>query len=308
MSAIASSGALGFGMGPVVGGALTQYLGWNVLFVVTGMILILLPLLQRYIPLEKEKSVRIDFVGALLIAVGITGLLLFVTTFSILPLLLGLPAMGLFWWHIHRVELPFIQPQVFRNRAFAQLLGMGFIAFFLNFATLFCMPIMLTQMFHRSSLETGLIIFPGAIVAAALTKPIGRAIEKVGNVRVIRTGLSLLLLSVMLFATVSGLSPYGIMASYLLLSVGFSSLVASLSNETANILPTEHVGSGMGLNQLVNYFGGAFGVGITGMLLAFEKGLDPAHIFQHVYMVMGVLVLLSIWIYFRYTNNRSLYE
>ncbi|MCK9911277.1 MFS transporter, partial [Microbacteriaceae bacterium K1510] len=46
MSAIASSGALGFGMGPVVGGALTQYLGWNVLFVVTGMILILLPLLQ----------------------------------------------------------------------------------------------------------------------------------------------------------------------------------------------------------------------------------------------------------------------
>lgn len=305
MSAIASSSALGFGMGPVIGGALTQYLGWNAVFVVTGMVLLLLPLLQRYIPMEEGKSVRIDYMGGLLIAMGITGLLLYLTTFTYLPLLVGIVGLGWFWRHIHRVELPFIQPQVIRNRAFTKLLTIGFVAFFLNFATLFCMPIMLTQMFGLDSLQTGLFIFPGAIVAAALTRPIGRAIEQYGTVAVIRIGLTFLMLSVVLFAVLSGLSPYGIMGSYLLMSVGFSILIASLSTETAIILPREHVGSGMGLNQLVSFFGGAFGIGITGTLLAYQKHLDPARIFLQVYLVMGVLMLIAIGMYLRYCKQKA---
>ncbi|WP_148505178.1 MFS transporter [Paenibacillus beijingensis] len=95
MAAIASGTSLGFGLGPVIGGALTQFLGWNYLFVLTGLVLLTIPFFHHYVPQEQKKSVHFDLLGSILVAAGITGLLLFVTTFALWALFMGLAAAGL---------------------------------------------------------------------------------------------------------------------------------------------------------------------------------------------------------------------
>lgn len=306
MSAIASSVSLGFGLGPLVGGVLTQFLGWNYLFVLTGLVLFTIPFFQKHLPRENDKAVRFDIVGSCLVAVGTTGLLLFVTTFSLWLLALGLVAIGLLWWHVHRVPIPFIQPEILRNKAFTQLIAIGFAGYFINFATLFCMPIMLAQIFHLSSMEIGLIIFPGAIIAATATKKIGALIDRFGNDIVLRGGIILILLSVVLFSTVSSYSMYMILFSYLFMSLGFSSLVASNSNELSLTLASEHVGAGMGMNQLVSFFGGAFGVGVTSMLMVLQKGMEAASIFHNIYAGLCILPLVSFYLLRKYVESKKI--
>ncbi|AHV96745.1 MFS transporter [Paenibacillus sabinae] len=300
MSFIASGTSLGFGLGPVVGGALTQYLGWNFLFVMTAAVLFITPIFNRHVPMEEKKSVQFDNAGSLLVAASITGLLLFVTTFALWPLLVSLITLWLLWRHINRIRSPFIHPELLRQRRFTQLLSISFTAYFINFATLFAMPILLAQVFHRSPMEIGLIIFPGAIITAFASRQIGKIIDRMGNGIVSRWGAIFLLLSVVLFATVASLSVYGVLISYFFMSLGFSSLTASNSNEISHYLSLEHMGAGMGMNQLGGFFGGAFGVGITGMLIVLQKGTDMAGVFQNIYLGLCVLPLISLYLLHKY--------
>lgn len=54
MALITSAASLGLGLGPVIGGAITQYLGWNDLFIVTGISLLLIPVFYRLLRLKHR--------------------------------------------------------------------------------------------------------------------------------------------------------------------------------------------------------------------------------------------------------------
>lgn len=190
MSTIISAGALGFGLGPVVGGAITEYLGWNWLFAVTGLSFLIAPLLLRLLPKESRKKLLFDLPGALLIGLGTTGLLLFLTLHSVFALVLGVIALTAFSFRIRNAESPFVQPSLFRNSRFMLLNGMGFTAYITNFATLFIIPLILIRLFGKSSVETGLIVFPGAMLPAISSNRIGKLIDKYGNTVIINWGIS----------------------------------------------------------------------------------------------------------------------
>lgn len=47
---ISAGSAMAFGLGPIVGGVISEYLGWNGLFAVTCLVLVILPVLLRLLP------------------------------------------------------------------------------------------------------------------------------------------------------------------------------------------------------------------------------------------------------------------
>ncbi|MBM7661978.1 DHA2 family metal-tetracycline-proton antiporter-like MFS transporter [Bacillus mesophilus] len=293
MAYIASAASLGFGLGPVLGGAITQYLGWNYLFAVTGIVILLIPIFLKLLPNEPVKPVKFDTLGGLLTGLGVTALLLFLTTFS-LPILFGcISILVLMWWRINTVEVPFVQPSLFKNRQFSKLLFIGFIAFVTHFAILFLMPIILTEIFSRNPAEVGLIIFPGAILSAIAAQFIGRFIDHFGNAPVIFFGQVCLLISTILFAWLTAASPYSILFIYMFTSIGFSALTSSISNEVTRILSYEEIGAGMGMIQLIQFFGGAFGVTLTGIALTLQNGFTAKVTYFNIYGGLTVLLLTS---------------
>ncbi|WLR48773.1 MFS transporter [Halobacillus litoralis] len=84
---IASATSLGFGLGPVIGGLITDYLDWNFLFIVTIMVFLVIPVLYKFMPVEKAEKGRFDVIGALLSGITATMFLLYISTLT--PLLLA---------------------------------------------------------------------------------------------------------------------------------------------------------------------------------------------------------------------------
>jgi DHA2 family metal-tetracycline-proton antiporter-like MFS transporter len=305
MSFISSAASLGFGLGPVIGGAIIQFLGWHYLFIVTSFVLLLFPLFNKLLPEEEGQRVKFDVVGGVLTGASVTGLLLFLSTFSY-PVLFGsLLAMAVLWRHIHRVRIPFVQPNLLKNRQFTKLLFIGFTAFIIHFSSLFLMPIILSDLFNKEPAAIGMIIFPGAMLSAAAAQFIGRLIDRLGNRPLIWFGHLFLWIATLSFSFLSSLSPYVILVTYMFMSTGFSALTSSIANEVSRILPKQEIGTGMGMAQLIQFFGGAFGVALAGFLLVWQKELLPEVIYRNTFGLLSILIMCSSWLFFRYCKRAS---
>ncbi|MFE7061351.1 MFS transporter [Sutcliffiella sp. NPDC057660] len=305
MAFISSAASLGFGLGPVIGGMITQYLGWHYLFMVTGFVLLLLPIFRRLLPYEEVQKGKFDIIGSILIGLGVTGLLLYLSSFSIPVLLVSLVILGWLWWHIHRIPMPFIQPALLKDRQFTKLLFIGFGAFVTHFSSLFLMPIMLSVIFEKEPATIGLLIFPGAILSAIAAQFIGRLIDRFGNMPLILFGESFLIVATLSFAIFGVLSPYAILFTYMFMSTGFSALTSSISNEISRILDKKQLGAGMGIAQLVQFFGGAFGVALTGLLLVWQSGISVVSSYRNIFIGLTIILSLTLAVFLLYRKNKQ---
>jgi len=303
MAMIMSSVSLGLGLGPVIGGVIVNYLGWKVLFVVTAVTLLLVPLYMMLFPKEQAKKGSFDVLGALLISIGTTGLLLFLTNHSWMVLILGLIAIVLFVIRIRTAKDPFVLPTLFVNRSYLILVCIGVAAYMCSFSTLFLMPQILVKQYSLNAIQTGLIIFPGSFLAIFVSRKVGRFIDTNGNHMIIRYVPFMLMLSVILFALFEGTSYYAIMFIYMLMSVSFTTLSSSISNEISIVLPSSQVGSGMGLFQLLQFFSGAFGVAITATVMFLQKNLPLSGAYSNIYWGLTVVTLLAIFCGIAYLRN-----
>lgn len=302
MALIMSAVSLGLGLGPVAGGAIVEYFGWRYLFIITAFTLLLVPLFLRHIPREQPVRGAFDTPGAIFVAVGTTGLLLFLTEHSWTALAFGAAALALFVWRIRTASDPFVSPALFSNGSYLALSIVGIAAYLCSFATLFLLPQILVHRFGLTASHAGLIIFPGSMLAMVASRRVGSVIDRHGNGAILRYVPLLVLSSMLLFALFSGQSWLAILFIYMLISLGFTMLSSSVSNEISRILPASQVGSGMGLYQLLQFFSGAFSVAMASSAMEWQHGLSLSAAYSNIFwglMVMALLALGSSFVYLR---------
>lgn len=302
MALIMSSVSLGLGLGPVVGGAVVEYMGWHYLFTLTALTVLLIPLFAIHLPKEKMKTGSFDALGALLIGIGTTGLLLCLTNGSWMALAAGILSLILFTIRIRTAKEPFVLPALFRNRPYLILGAVGIAGYLCSFSTLFLMPQILVKQYELSAIQAGLVIFPGSILAMLISRRVGQYIDSRGNGSIIRYVPLFLLASVVLFALFEGFSFWALLFIYILLSISFTILQSSVSNELSRILEPSQIGSGLGLYQLLQFFSGAFGVALSAAALSWQQELSLSHAYGNIYWGLTVVVLLSILCSFLYVR------
>lgn len=302
MALIMSAVSLGLGLGPVAGGAIVEYWGWRYLFVVTALTLVLVPFFLLYIPKERTARGTFDTPGAVFIAIGTTGLLLFLTQHAWVALVFGVLALALFVWRVRSAREPFVSPALFGNGAYLTLSAVGIASYLCSFATLFLLPQILVHHFHLSASHAGLIIFPGSMLAMVVSRKVGSVIDQHGNGAILRFVPLLMLSAMILFALFSGQSWLAILFIYLLTSLGFTIISSSVSNEISRILPASQIGSGMGLFQLLQFFSGAFSIALASSAIEWQHGLPLTAAYANIFwglMVMALLALGSSFVYLR---------
>lgn len=174
------------------------------------------------------------------------------------------------------------------------LSSLGIVSYINNFSTLFLLPQILAHLYGLTPAQSGLVIFPGAVVSMLLSNRIGRMIDRHGNTLLLKFAPWLLLAAAGLFALFADNSIYAIMAVYVLLSVGFSSLTTSVSNELSGNLTMDQVGAGMGLFQLSQFFSGAFSVAVTGVALTAMQNMPLSSAYTNIFWGMTVVALASV--------------
>ncbi|GGO01811.1 MFS transporter [Saccharibacillus kuerlensis] len=306
MATIMSAVSLGLGLGPVVGGMIVENLNWHWLFAITAAVLLLLPLFAWLLPKEMPKRGSFDALGGVLLAIGITSLLLFLTNQLWVLLVVGVLSLVLFVLRIRVTPDPFVMPSLFTNRRYLLLAMAGMTAYICNFSTLFLLPQILTRHYSFGAGFAGLVIFPGSLLAIIASRKIGKVIDRHGNQGILRFGPPLLLVSTLLFALMIAHSWVAAMLIYMILSMSFTALSSSLSNEMSRILPESFVGSGMGLFQLLQFFSGAFSVALSSTALEWQHTLPLATAYSNIYWGLSISAMVAILSAFWYRRHSRL--
>ncbi|ETT39584.1 tetracycline resistance protein TetA [Paenibacillus sp. FSL R7-269] len=311
MATIMSAVSLGLGLGPVAGGSIVEYLGWTWLFAVTAAILLLVPLFLILLPKEVPASGSFDILGGIFLGVGTTGLLLFLTSGLWIALITGIAAIALFVGRIRSTPDPFVLPALFSNRPYLVLALIGVASYLCSFATLFLLPQILTHRFGFSASHAGLVIFPGSLLAIFVSRLVGRMIDRYGNTGILRLAPLLVLAATVLFALFAGQSWIAVMLVYMIMSLSFTVLSSSVSNEISRILPASQIGSGMGLFQLLQFFSGAFSVAMAASALEWQRSLPLQAAYSNIYWGLSVAAIVAIgsaFIYLRGSQRSPLSE
>ncbi|HUX38561.1 MAG TPA: MFS transporter [Rectinemataceae bacterium] len=264
---IGSVVAFAAGFGPVIGGIIASRIGWAWLFLIPLLTLAALPFIGRLLPAEERRPGRIDLAGALLMALGLGSLMVFLTYLA-WPWLLAAALFLLFF--VLRLRLarePFIDPSLFANRPFRRGVLAALVLFACLMSMFFALPLMLSREVGLGPANIGLILFPGAISGVFFGPLAGRLADGCGNRFVLRIGLGLFVSGLAALPFVMGLAPYGPAILLVAVNVGVTFFQTGLINGVSQTLSPEKTGVGMGLFNLSGFVAGALGTAIVGKIL-----------------------------------------
>jgi DHA2 family metal-tetracycline-proton antiporter-like MFS transporter len=310
---ITSTVSFAIGIGPVLGGYIAGSFHWAYLFLVPLPVLVAIPFFQKYLPKEQRGEGKLDIVGAVLLGIVVTMLIMFTTEARWLYLLATILALILFIVQIRRAKEPFVDPALFANPLYRNALIIGFLIFGTVMSVMFVIPLMLNKMYGLNTENIGLIMFPGAISAVIFGRVAGNMTVKRGSHFVVYLGLGLIALSLLLQSSSIGLWVWYIGAALIMMYIGFSFMQTALTESVTQILPIHQIGVGMGLFNMISTMSGAIVTALVAKAMEKEMFAFPLHPFisdSHAYMYgnlilfLGFVVMASALLYFQSFGKR----
>ena len=280
-------------LGPVLGGWMTEHLGWRSVFYVNLPIGILaVAVVAKYLPRVSHNEggdTSIDWLGALLLTLAV-GMLLIATEKGgdigfTRPLFWGLAGLSalliwLFFRHQYRCRAPIIPPRLFANPAVRRLTLLGALTGLILFVLLFYAPLLLQGGFALSPKEAGVLISPllVSITVGSITN--GRLMPRLRRPeRLFSHGVLLLIASIALLCAV-GHDTAHLLVALVFTACGFS-LGFQLPNLTLQIqaaVDKQDTGIASALIQTTRTLGSMFGASIAGLVvsLSFQQRTSVA--------------------------------
>ncbi len=179
--------------GPVVGGLITDHLGWRWCFYVNlplGVLALVMVSTLVHLPGTTSRA-RIDYPGVALMTVAISAVVLvtswggsqYAWTSGVILVLVGLAiaALLLFLFVERRAAEPVLPPSLFRNANFSLATGIGFLLGFMMFAVMTFLPIFQQAAQGASPTSAGLRLLPVFAALMAANVVVGRLITKTGR-------------------------------------------------------------------------------------------------------------------------------
>lgn len=269
------------GVGPSLGGFLTQYAGWrSVFFVNVPLALVSLVFIWRFLPHIRQAQtgvVRLDWQGALLIAAGLTTLQLFVEFLprhgaTLSMVLLGCAALSFFtvliYWE-RRCPHPLIPLGMFRNKSLAALFCLSLFVGFIMFALLFYIPLLLQGGFGMTPQQVGLMITPlvlcitlGSLLNAQIIVHLARPND------MLYAGFAALVLACLGIAVTNKDTSTWLVVAYMAVAgLGLGFVMPNLTVFAQEVAGRALLGISTAMLQSIRMIGGMLGTAIVGSVV-----------------------------------------
>jgi MFS family permease len=291
---VAAAGAVAVAVGPLIGGFATTYFSWRWVFAgEVVLVLIILVLTRRIADAPAETRPRLDFVGAVLSALGLSLLVFGVLrsgewgwihptpegpSWAGLSPTVWLVLAGLFViWIFFRWEAaqdargkePLIRPEMLRNRQLTGGLTMFFFQYLVQAGFFFVVPLFLSVCLGLSALATGARLLPLSITLLAAALGIPRLFPNVSPRFVVRVGLLALLAGtvVLLAALDKDAGPEVVFVPMLLIGLGIGALASQLGSVTVSAVPDDQSPEVGGVQNTMTNLGASLGTALAGSIL-----------------------------------------
>jgi predicted MFS family arabinose efflux permease len=271
----------GLSLGPVIGGMLTQQLGWRSIFFVSAVLGVPAVLLMViWVPEEwrGEHTDGYDAAGALLWAASLAALLAGISTLRALDVgrwlvLTGAAGVAAFVVRELRVTHPILELGLFRNAVFALSNLAALINYSATFAVTFLLSLHLQAVRGLAPQSAGAILLIQPVLMAVLSPLAGRLSDRVEPRLVASAGMALTSLALILFAHLGSASPLGAVASGLaLIGVGFGLFSSPNTNAVMSAVQTRSYGVAAATLGTMRQVGQAFSMSIVALVFAQVMG------------------------------------
>ncbi|GAA4932328.1 EmrB/QacA subfamily drug resistance transporter [Actinomycetospora succinea] len=291
LGAYAFVGAAGASLGLLLGGVLTEAVGWRAIFLVNvpiGVVAVVLALRVLAPDPARVPGTRPDLLGAALVTLGLASLVFGIVETSWVAAVAAVALLGGFALRQARAAAPLVPPAVLRSRSvsFGNLAQVLTVAAMMGFQ--FATALFLQQVLGYSPGETGLAMLPvAAVIGVVALRFAGPVIARFTARRVLLAGLGLLLAG---FAVLVGVPATDyvtqLLPALLLLGLGAGLVMPSVTSVVMSDADADTAGLTSGLANTGQQVGGAIGIAVLAAVAA-------ASGFRAAYLVAGVLVLAA---------------
>jgi EmrB/QacA subfamily drug resistance transporter len=273
---------LGPALGPTVGGTLIGAGGWRAIFLINVPVGALAAVAVRYHPAAlapgRQPGTRFDLPGLILLAAGLTGLLLGVSQGASAgwgapptwgPLTAGAVLMtGYVGWAARR-EQPALDLSLARRRGPALSMGLCSLASVVTWAAVFLLPVFVQSVQGRSALAAGLAMAPQGLITGLSTALAPRWLSRL-TVRVTAvSGFTVLGLASLGLLLVAASTPLWLTALILACrSVSVGLVINPLLRALTQPLRPDELGDANTLFNAWQRIAGSFGIGLVAALYA----------------------------------------
>ena len=265
--------------GPPLGGVLTQYFGWQSIFLsYVPLCVLALVLVWRLMP-DDSKSERqsFDVIGALTLTAATLTLMFNLrqgasigwtspVSLALWALCVGL--MAAFLVTERTVRQPLVDLDLFRNRPLSAAATIAFVQAFSQFGLLFLIPLFLIDLQGYEATQTGLILACLPIAMAVSAPLAGRLADRYGCRLLCVSGMAVTALSGLALSLLGPATPPWYTIAFLSLTGVAMGMVQSPAPAAISlVVPPERLGIAMGLFNLLRFIGGTLGPTIFALVL-----------------------------------------
>ncbi|MFD9487984.1 MDR family MFS transporter [Streptomyces sp. NPDC059991] len=276
------AGVMGIAMigGPLVGGSITDHLGWRWSFYINlplGAVALAMVTTVLHLPKKKSKP-KIDYLGTVLLTIGITSIVL-VTTWGgteyawgsarIMELIaLGVASLVGFLFVETKAAEPIVPLHIFRSRNFSLMATIAFITGFVMFGAVLFLPLYQQSVQGASATNSGLLLLPMLLSMTVVSLFAGRVTTSTGRYKAFPiVGSILMVTGLYLLSTMDTGTTRLTSGLYMaVLGAGMGCLLQITMLVAQNSVEMKDIGVGSSTSTLARTLGSSFGVAIMGAL------------------------------------------
>lgn len=277
-------------LGPILGGGLVDSLSWRWVFLINAPVIAVAVGLVLWAVAESRdegRDRRIDYLGAVLAAIGLGGVAFGLIAGSdrgwsdpavIGALVGGFAVLGAFLVAESRSRSPLMPLEYFRESNFSAANAATLAMYAALGGAFFFIPIYLQGVAGYSALASGAALTPVTVIMLALSSRVGTLADRLGPRWFMAGGPWLAAAGLLLIVRIDADGDYltTVLPGLVVFGVGLAITVAPLTTTVMDAVESAHAGVASGVNNMLSRVAGLVGIAVVGAVLtaAFRRSLD----------------------------------